>query len=71
MYEISVISLPLPRYSDEQSEGPIIKPPRVVVTEAEALTECSRLVQAGYWVEVNGPDGDWDNDEVRRRLALR
>ena len=68
-YEISIARLPLPRdpLSEAAPVGHSISP-RYAKTEAEALAICQELVQAGYVIEVQEPNGHWDQAEVMRRL---
>jgi len=69
LYEISIARLPLPRdpLSDAVPEVYSIMSHHAN-TEAGALAKCGKLVQAGYGVEVTGPNGHWDQAEVLRRL---
>jgi len=68
-YEISIVRLPLPRdpLSEAAPVGHSIAP-RYAKTEAEAFAICRELVQAGYGIEVKGPNGHWNEAEVLRRL---
>lgn len=68
-YEISIASLPLPRgpLGEAVPAGHSISP-RYARTKAEALVICQELVQAGYVIEVQEPNGYWDQAEIMRRL---
>jgi hypothetical protein len=69
LYEISIVHLPpsLVPLSEATPKGHSITPCHAN-TEAGALAECGKLVQAGYGVAVTGPNVHWDQAEVLRRL---
>ncbi len=71
LYEISIVNLPLALVPLREATPKCHSiTPHHANTEAEALTECSKLIQDGYGVEVTGPNVHWDQAEVLRRLNL-
>lgn len=71
LYEISIVRLPLPGAPlSECAPNGMVVPinPQRARTEAETLVHCRERVQAGYGVEVTGPNVHWDHAEVSRRL---
>jgi transcriptional regulator with XRE-family HTH domain len=69
-YRVSIVRLPLPRHpmNEIRPEGRPIKRIHAVETEAAALALARELVQAGYGIEVTGPNLRWDRTEVMRKL---
>lgn len=69
-WKISIVRLPLPRASlPEWSSEPKETESRHAPTETEVLVQCHKLVQAGYEVDVTGPNNvHWNQEEVLRRL---
>ena len=70
-YTVSIVRLPLPRYplSEMPPEGhSITRTSYRVETEAAALARSRELIQAGYGIEVTGPNLRWDRAEVMRKL---
>jgi len=72
-WKILIVRLPLPNaplaeLGAKKAKG---SETRTVLTEAEALIHCRELTQAGYGVEVRGPNNVyWNQDEVLRQLNL-
>jgi|SRR5271166_5427933 len=70
-YTVSIVRLPLPRYqlSEMPSEGHTLgRTSYRVETEAAAVARARELIQAGYGIEVTGPNLRWDRTEVIRKL---
>jgi transcriptional regulator with XRE-family HTH domain len=70
-YTVSIVRLPLPRspLSEMPSKGHTLgRTSFRVETEAAALARARELIQAGYGIEVTGPNLRWDRAEVIRKL---
>jgi transcriptional regulator with XRE-family HTH domain len=71
-YTVSIVRLPLPRHplNEMAPKGhSLTRTSYRVETEAAALARARELIQAGYGIEVTGPNLRWDRTEVVRKLS--